>query len=85
MDAGPSSARRRLALTARARSAAQGSRNSYRLRALLTGDDGRYYIGHLQKRTYKIVVRKELNSDVDLFSTRINVPTNGDYDIPLPK
>ena len=44
----------------------------------LTGDDGKYYIGALDNREYKIVVRR---GNETLFQEMIRLPQNERYDI----
>src|SRR5258708_3548868 len=49
----------------------------------LTGDDGRYYIGGLNPKTYTAVVRR-LPSGGNLVSSTITLPQNRVYNIRLP-
>jgi len=49
----------------------------------LTGDDGRYYIGRLDKRTYTIIVRRQITGS-DLFKSQVTLPQNRGYNIRLP-
>ena len=49
----------------------------------LTGDDGRYYIGGLQNKTYTIVVRRQATA-ANLFSQQVTLPTNRQFDIRVP-
>jgi hypothetical protein len=49
----------------------------------LTGDDGRYYIGNLQSKTYTIVVRRQI-AGADLVRNQVNLPSNRVYNIRLP-
>jgi hypothetical protein len=49
----------------------------------LTGDDGGYYIGGLENKTYTIVVRKQ-TSGSNLISVSISLPQNRVYNINLP-
>ncbi len=44
----------------------------------LTGDDGRYYIGALDGKEYKVVVRRGSKT---LFQEMIRLPQNEHYDI----
>ena len=44
----------------------------------LTGDDGKYYIGALDRREYKIAVRR---GNQTLFQEMIRLPQNERYDI----
>ena len=49
----------------------------------ITGDDGKYYIGHLDKGTYTIVVRKKMKGN-NLFTDDIILPDSKIYDIKIP-
>jgi len=49
----------------------------------LTGDDGRYYIGGLDKKTYTIVVRKQMAGS-DLARAQFSLPANRVFNIRLP-
>jgi hypothetical protein len=49
----------------------------------LTGDDGSYYIGGLNQKTYTVVVRRQ-TSGSNLVSTSITLPQNKVYNIRLP-
>jgi hypothetical protein len=49
----------------------------------LTGDDGRYYVGRLDKRTYRIIVRRQITGN-DLFKSQVILPQNRNYNIRLP-
>jgi len=49
----------------------------------LTGDDGRYYIGRLDRRTYTIIVRRQIAGS-DLFKSQVSLPRNRVFDIRLP-
>jgi len=49
----------------------------------LTGDDGRYYVGRLDKRTYRIIVRRQVTGN-DLFKGQVILPQNRSYNIRLP-
>jgi hypothetical protein len=49
----------------------------------LTGDDGRYYIGGLNSKTYTAVVRRQ-QSGGNLVSSTITLPQNRVYNIRLP-
>jgi hypothetical protein len=48
----------------------------------LTGDDGKYYLGGLAQKQYRLVVRKQINGP-DLYNEQINLPQNTDYNIHL--
>ena len=47
----------------------------------LTGD-GKYYLGGLAQKQYRIVVRKQVDGP-DLYNEQINLPQNKDYNIHL--
>lgn len=47
----------------------------------LTGDDGKYYIGRLEKGEYKITVKRD--REKILFEGQIMLPENKNYDIKL--
>ena len=49
----------------------------------LTGDDGRYYIGNLEKKTYTIVVRRQIAGG-NLMSQQVTLPANRIFQIRLP-
>jgi Carboxypeptidase regulatory-like domain len=49
----------------------------------LTGDDGRYYIGGLDDKTYTVAVRKQ-TSGSNLVSQSVSLPQNRVHDINLP-
>jgi hypothetical protein len=49
----------------------------------LTGDDGRYYVGRLDKKTYRIIVRRQVTGN-DLFKSQVILPQNRNYNIRLP-
>lgn len=49
----------------------------------LTGDDGRYYIGNIEKKTYTIVVRKQITGG-NLVSQQVSLPANRVFDIRVP-
>lgn len=49
----------------------------------LTGDDGRYYIGGLDDKTYTVVVRRQ-TSGSDLVSQSVSLPQNRVHNIKLP-
>ena len=46
----------------------------------LTGDDGRYYIGGLENKSYTIVVRRQATGG-NLFSQQVTLPRNRQFDI----
>jgi hypothetical protein len=48
----------------------------------LTGDDGRYYVGGLEEKTYTIVVKKQPSGN-NLASERVSLPQNRVYNIVL--
>lgn len=50
----------------------------------LTGDDGSYYIGGLESKTYTLVVRKQLNG-TDLVSAQVTLPRDRVYSFRLPE
>ena len=49
----------------------------------LTGDDGRYYIGNLENKTYTIVVRRQATGG-NLASQQVTLPRNRQFDIRVP-
>ena len=49
----------------------------------LTGDDGRYYIGGLENKTYTIVVKRQPTASI-LFSQQVTLPKNRQFDITIP-
>jgi hypothetical protein len=49
----------------------------------LTGDDGKYYIGHLDEKIYTVVVRKTTTGS-NLFSEQVTLRGDVKYDINLP-
>ena len=46
----------------------------------VTGDDGKYYIGSLDEKIYKIVVQR---GGVKILDTQVRLPQNRNYDISL--
>jgi hypothetical protein len=49
----------------------------------LTGDDGRYYIGGLEEKTYTVVVRRQASGN-NLVSQSVSLPQNRVHNIELP-
>lgn len=49
----------------------------------LTGDDGRYYVGGLEEKTYTVVVKKQPSGN-NLASEKITLPQNRVCNIELP-
>jgi len=49
----------------------------------LTGDDGRYYIGGLNAKTYRLVVKRQ-PSGSDLASNSVSLPRDSVHNINLP-
>ncbi len=50
----------------------------------LTGDDGSYYIGGLESKTYQLVVKKQLNGS-DLVTGQVTLPRDRVYNFRLPE
>ena len=49
----------------------------------LTGDDGRFYIGGLEQKTYRVVVRKQASGG-NLISQSVTLPHDQVHNIVLP-
>jgi hypothetical protein len=49
----------------------------------LTGDDGRYYVGGLEEKTYTIVVRRQTSGN-NLVSQSVSLPQDRVHNIGLP-
>ncbi len=47
----------------------------------LTGDDGKYYIGSLEKGTYTIVVK---GKEKELFRGQVQLPRDQEHDVRTP-
>ncbi|HEX6896546.1 MAG TPA: hypothetical protein VF146_14805 [Bryobacteraceae bacterium] len=49
----------------------------------LTGDDGRYYIGGLENKSYTIIVKRQPTAS-NLFTQQVTLPKNRQFDITVP-